>query len=98
MKSIPTVTKTWWPVAMASFVMIGMLTTGMLWYTKVMAEDFIEVKMEKLYKGLDGRLVEQNKSLQKLYRSHHERKGRYDERLKGLDQKLDMILQFQQRR
>ncbi len=98
MKTLPTLTKTWWPVVMASFVVIGMLTTGMLWYTKVMAEDFIEIKMESLYKGLDKRLVEQNKSLQKLYRSHQGVKGRYDEKLKGLDQKLDLILQFQQRR
>jgi len=98
MKTLPTLTKTWWPVLTASFVIIGMLVTGIGWYTRVAAEDFIEIKMEKMYKGLDKRLVEQNNSLQRLYRSHQGVKGRYDERLKGLDQKLDLILQFQQRR
>ncbi len=89
----PETIKRWLPVMTASFVVIGMLAGGLGWYVSVKAEEIIEIKMQKRYKSLDDRLGKNSKILNDVYRNQ----GRYEEKFKGFDQKLDLILQFQQR-
>ena len=90
---VPETIKRWWPVATSTFVIIGMFAAGMGWYITVKAEEIIEIKMEKRYKGLSERLGRNSKILNDVHRNQ----GRYEEKFKGFDQKLDLILQFQQR-
>ncbi len=95
--NLPLHVKTWWPVVVACGVMFGVMTTGVGYYARSEARDLIRVEMKAPLKRLEDVTTYNRKTLNELRSNQRVNKGRYDEKFKGLDNKLDLILQFQRR-
>ena len=93
MQNISDFIRNHWHVYVALVALCGLLGSGVGYYARAEAEKLVDKKLEFKFDKLQKNYNDQNKELNKLQNEV----TKNSERLKGIDEKTDIILQFLQR-